>query len=59
MKNEPVLTAGVIVAAVIALANIFGVVLDQGTVETIVTDGLVLLGAVTARSKVTPVNKTR
>jgi hypothetical protein len=55
VKNEPVLTAASISAAVVALASVFGVVLNLSTVSTIVVVVLPLLAALIARTKVTPV----
>jgi hypothetical protein len=54
--NEPALTIGVVVAVLVTLGNVFGVAgLDADTVGTVVTDLVVLLGALGIRSKVTPV----
>lgn len=54
--NEPALTIGVIVAVVVTLGNVFGIAgLDANTVGTVVTDALVLLGALGIRRNVTPV----
>lgn len=54
MSNEPVLSAVSVAAAIVALASIFGVVLDLDAVQTIVVVALPLIAAVIARSKVTP-----
>jgi hypothetical protein len=55
IKNEPVLTAATVSAAIIALASVFGVVLDLTTVQTVVTALLPIALAFIARAKVSPV----
>jgi hypothetical protein len=55
MKNEPVLTAASVSAAIVAIASIFNIGLDLGTVQTIVVAVLPLLLALVARTKVTPI----
>lgn len=56
MKNsEPVLSAAVVAGGIVALLSTFNVVLDLGTVETIVAALLPVITAVLARSKVSPV----
>lgn len=54
MKNEPVLTAATVSGAIIAIASIFNIGLDLGTVQTIVTAVLPIALALIARAKVTP-----
>ncbi len=55
IRSEPVLTAATVSGALIALASVFGVVLDLGTVEAIVTAVLPIALALIARAKVSPV----
>lgn len=55
MKNEPVVTAAAVAGAIVSLASLFNVVLDLGTVQTVVVAVLPLLAALVARRKVTPV----
>lgn len=55
MKSEPVLTAAVVAGAIVSLLSTFNVVLDLGTVETVVAALLPVITGVLARSKVTPV----
>jgi hypothetical protein len=55
LKTEPVLTAASISAAVVALASVFGVVLNLDTVSTVVVVLLPLAAALYARFKVSPV----
>lgn len=54
-KQEPVLTAAGISGVIVALAAIFGVVLDTGLIETIVAAVLPIVLAFFARRRVTPV----
>lgn len=56
MKNEPVITAASIAGAIVALAAIFNVALDTGTVETVIVVVLPIILSLVARSKVTPTN---
>jgi membrane protein implicated in regulation of membrane protease activity len=58
-QTEPVLTAAAVAGAIIAIAAIFGVVLDTNTVETIVAALLPVLLAVIARRAVTPTVKSQ
>lgn len=53
--KEPVVLASTVSGVLIALAAIFGVVLDTGTVETIVAAILPIAFSLLARAKVTPV----
>jgi hypothetical protein len=55
MKNEPVITAATVAGVIVALAAIFNVALDTGTVETVIVAVLPIVLSVFARSKVTPV----
>jgi hypothetical protein len=57
VAEEPVLTAAGVAAAIIAIAAIFGVVLDTDTVETICAAVLPIILAVAARWQVTPTAK--
>jgi hypothetical protein len=59
VQEEPVLTAGVVVSLIIALASIFNVEIDPTLVETIVLAGLPLVGSIFARSKVVPEKKVK
>jgi preprotein translocase subunit SecF len=54
MKNEPVALIAAIAVIVVTVASAFKVVLDTGTVETLLLDVVILAQAVIARSKVTP-----
>lgn len=53
--REPVLAAAAVAGLVVSLLSAFNVVLDLGTVETIVASVIPLITAVLARGKVTPV----
>lgn len=55
MRTEPVISAAVVSAAIVALASIFDVVLELGTVETIVVAVLPIALSLFARRKVSPV----
>lgn len=55
MKSEPVALLAAIATIVVTVAALFNVVLDTGTVETLLIDGIFLVTAVVQRSKVTPV----
>jgi hypothetical protein len=55
MKNEPVVTAATISGVIVALAALFHVVLDTGTVQTIIIAVLPIVLSLFARAKVTPV----
>jgi hypothetical protein len=55
MSSEPVLTAATVSGAIIALASVFGVVLDTGLVETLIAAVLPIALAFIARAKVAPV----
>jgi hypothetical protein len=54
MRSEPVLTATTIAGVIVALASIFHVVLDLGTVQTIITAVLPVIAGLLARQHVTP-----
>ena len=54
--REPVVTAASVAGVIVALAAIFNVVLDTGTVETIVVAVLPVVLSLFARAKVTPVS---
>jgi hypothetical protein len=56
-KVEPVLTAATISGVLIAVAALFNVVLETGTVETIIAAGLPIVLGLFARAKVTPIAK--
>ena len=55
VERQPVAVYSAIALVVITLANVFGVVLDLSVVENVVLAIPVILAAVKARSKVTPV----
>lgn len=55
MKSEPVVTAAAIAGVIVAIAAAFNVVLDTGTVETVIVAVLPIVLSLFARSKVTPV----
>lgn len=55
MNAEPVITAATVSGVIVALASIFNVVLEIGTVETIIVAVLPLVLSLFARAKVTPV----
>lgn len=55
-KTEPVLTAGVIAGAIVAVLAIFGVILDTSTVETVIVSVLPFLLSIFARGKVSPIS---
>lgn len=59
MKTEPVLTAATISGVVIALAAASHVVLDTGTVETVIAAVLPIALSIFARAKVTPNAKAK
>lgn len=54
MSNEPVVTAASAAGLIVALASIFDVGLDLGTVETLVAALLPVVASLFARAKVTP-----
>lgn len=56
MHNEPVLTAATISGVIIALAAAFNIVLDIGTVETVIAAVLPIVLSIFARTKVTPID---
>jgi hypothetical protein len=55
MRTEPVVSAAALSGVLIALASTFGIVLDLGTVETVVAALLPIALSFLARRKVTPV----
>jgi len=55
MKSEPVVTAASIAGLIVAGASIFNIVLELGTVETLVAAILPVVASFFARDKVTPV----
>lgn len=55
MKSEPVALVAAIATIAVAVAAAFNVVLDTSVVETLIIDGFILVQAVIARSKVSPV----
>jgi hypothetical protein len=55
VKTEPVVSAAVITGAIVAVAAVFNVVLNTGTVETIIVAVLPVVLSLFARAKVTPV----
>jgi len=57
LKNEPVALIAAIATIVVTVAALFNVVLDTGTVETLLIDGAFLVTAILQRSKVTPVDR--
>ncbi len=54
MRKEPVVTAATISGIVIALASTFHVVLDAGTVETVIAAVLPVILSLPARARVSP-----
>ena len=56
-KVEPVITAATISGVIIALAAVFNVVLETGTVETIIAAVLPIVLGLFARKAVTPTAK--
>ena len=54
MKNEPVAVIAAIATIVVTVAALFNVVLDIGTVETLLVDGLFVVTAIAQRARVTP-----
>jgi hypothetical protein len=54
VKNEPVALFAAIAVVVVSAAAAFGVVLDTGTVETLVLDAVLVVTAVFQRAKVSP-----
>lgn len=56
-KVEPVLTAATISGLIIAAAAVFNIVLETGTVETIIAAVLPIVLGLFARAKVTPTAK--
>jgi hypothetical protein len=55
VSTEPVLTVATVSAAVVAAAGLFHVVLDLNAITAIAVVVVPFLGALIARSKVTPV----
>lgn len=55
MYREPVLSAAVLAGAIVAIASVFNVVLELGTIEAVIASVLPVLTALFARAKVTPV----
>lgn len=55
MSNEPVLTAALISGLIVSLASAFDLVLELGTVETVVAAVLPIVASLFARAKVSPV----
>lgn len=53
--KEPVITAAAVSGILVALAALFNVGLDTGTVETVVIAVLPIVLSLFARAKVTPV----
>lgn len=54
MKTEPVALIAAIAVIVVSVCAAFGVVLDTGTVETLLINGLFIVTAVAQRARVTP-----
>lgn len=54
MKSEPVALLAAIATIVVTVAALFNVVLDTGTVETLLIDAVFIGTAIVQRSKVTP-----
>lgn len=54
ISREPVLSAAMVSGAIIALASVFGVVLNTGLLETTVASLLPIVLALIARAKVSP-----
>jgi hypothetical protein len=55
MQREPVALIAAVAVVVVSVLAAFNVVIETGTVETLILDALILVQAVIARSKVTPV----
>ena len=55
MQREPVVSAAVVASVIVTVASLLGVVLDLSTVETVITDVLIIVSALAAREKVSPV----
>lgn len=53
-KREPVALIGAIGVVVVSGLAYFGVVLETATVETLVMDGILVVGAFGARTQVSP-----
>jgi hypothetical protein len=58
MKNEPVLTVGIISAVIVALLAALGIIVDINTVSAIVVIAIPLVADIIKRTLVTPVSKT-
>lgn len=54
-RNEPVALFAAIAVVVVSFAALFDVVLDTGTVETLLINAVIFVTALIQRSKVTPV----
>lgn len=57
MNREPAVLIGAIAALIVALAGIFDVVIEVGTVETILLALVPLVSGVMTRQRVIPVSK--
>ncbi len=55
IRENPVVTAATISGVIIALASAFHVVLNAGTVETVIAAVLPILLSLVARAKVSPI----
>jgi len=55
MSKEPVGLIAAIAVVVVAILAVFGIGLETSTVETLITEGIIVIGAVIARAHVTPV----
>lgn len=54
-KGEPVVTIGLIVSALVAVASIFNIAIDPNTLTAVVASLAPIVSAILARGKVTPV----
>lgn len=54
MQKEPVALISAIAVVVVAVLAIFGIGLETSTVETIITEGIIVIGAIIARTQVSP-----
>lgn len=56
-QKEPVALISAVAVIVVAVLAIFGIGLETGTVETLITEAIIVVSAIVARSQVTPVAK--
>lgn len=58
-QKEPVLLISAIALIIVTALAKAGVVLETGTVETIIIDGIIVISAILQRIKVTPTAKLK